>query len=260
MVSLGLTAGAWAISLISVENEIAIGRQANEQVRREITELKDRAVQEYVRALGATLVASAPGPRYPYTFEVANYRDVNAFALPGGPIWIHRGTLQTAGSEAEIVGVLAHEIAHVAQRHAASQLMKSLVANGFMGLLGALLGNDVGATAARIGAGVLANGIFLKFSRDDEFEADRVGASIVSRAGWDPRGLVSFMQVLRREQGRDPGAVEVILSTHPSPEGRMERLQQEVRKLRPGNRSSGRFQEVKRRLTQLPRAPQMPRR
>ena len=130
-----------------------------------------------MRGSGKALAARATGPAYPYSFSVANYRELNAFALPGGPVWIHRGILHAAANEAQLAGVLAHEIAHIAQRHAADQITKQLVANGFLGLLGAVLGNDPGgARTAQIGARVLAGGYMLKFSRDDEREADRVGA------------------------------------------------------------------------------------
>src|SRR5262249_50002258 len=130
---------ALAFSLISVPDEIAIGRQANAQVTRTVPRVTDREVVEYVSAIGRRLASVAPGPRYPYTFAVANYRDLNAFALPGGPVWIHRGALQAATSEAQVAGVIAHEVAHIAQRHAADQLTKAIIANGFLGLLGALL-------------------------------------------------------------------------------------------------------------------------
>jgi predicted Zn-dependent protease len=248
-----------AFTLVSVENEIAIGRHANAHVRRDVPQVADARVREYVSRLGTTLAAVAPGPRYPYTFAVADYRDLNAFALPGGPVWVHRGALQAAGSESQIAGILAHEIAHIAQRHAGHQLTKTMVANGLLGLLGALLGNDGGAHAARAGAGLLASGIFLKFSRDDEIEADRVGAAIVSQAGWDARGLIDFLETLRREAGRNPSAVEVFLSTHPSPEGRVDRLRQEVGRLPRRSRTSGEFAQVQRRLARMPAAPAAPR-
>jgi predicted Zn-dependent protease len=248
-----------SFTLVSVSDEIAIGRQANAQVRRQVPELTDDLVRDYVADLGRALVRATPGPHYPYSFSVADYRELNAFALPGGPVWIHRGVLQAATSERQVVGVLAHEIAHVAQRHAAEQLTQAMVANGLLGLLGALLGNDGGARAARIGASLLANGVFLKFSRDDEIEADRVGAEIMHRAGWDPRGLAEFMQILRREQGRDPSAVETFFSTHPSPEGRLERLEREAARLGGGRRDTGRFDRVRRRLRELPPARRMSR-
>jgi predicted Zn-dependent protease len=259
-VIVALTASVTAISLVSVEQEIALGREAQRQVRGQVLELTDRQTREYVRSVGRRLAARAGGPKYPYSFSVANYRELNAFALPGGPVWIHRGIIHAAATEAQLAGVVAHEVAHIAQRHAADQISKRLVANGALGLLGALLGNGSGARAAQIGAAVLAGGYMLKFSRDDELEADRVGTHIMRRAGWDPRGMAEFVETLRRQQGRNPGSVEVFLSSHPAPAERVSAL----RKL-PGTRAAGRrdspeFQRVKRRVAALPPARSMPKR
>lgn len=245
-----------AISLVSVNDEIAIGRQAQAQVRQQVPELSDSTVVGYVRDLGRRLAGRATGPRYPYSFSVANYSDINAFALPGGPVWVHRGAIDAARIESQFAGVLAHEIAHIAQRHAAEKLTKAMITEGLLGFLGAVLGNDGGARAAQIGARLMADGIFLKFSRDDEREADRVGVQIMRRAGYDARGMIEFLQILREKQGRDPSSVQIFLSTHPSPEGRIEQLRQEVARAGAGGRrDSDRFQQVRRRLDRLPAAP-----
>jgi predicted Zn-dependent protease len=248
-----------ARALVSVAQEIEIGRQAQADARSKVPALRDRQTNDYVSALGRALARRAGGPKYPYTFSVANYREVNAFALPGGPVWLHRGAIEFATNESQLAGVLAHEIAHIASRHAANRLTKSLVANGMLGLLGAMLGNDGGARAARIGAGVGTGFIFMKFSRDDEREADRVGAQIMSRAGYDPRGMIEFLQRLRAQQGRNPSSVEVFMSTHPAPGDRATTLQPVVLQLRPGRRDSGTFQNVRRRLQRMPPAERMPR-
>ena len=245
-----------ALSLISVSDEIQLGKQAQQEVRKQVPELHDAAVVGHVRSIGRQLVARAGGPRYPYTFSVANYREINAFALPGGPVWIHRGVIHAAANEAQLASVIAHEVAHIAQRHAADQITKSLVANGFLGLLGAVLGNDRSARAALMGAQVLAGGYMLKFSRDDEREADRVGAQILRRAGWDARAMADFMDTLRREGGRDPSSVGVFLSSHPAPGERAALLRKSVRA--GGRRDSGAFARVKARLKQLPAAKSMP--
>jgi predicted Zn-dependent protease len=206
------------------------------------------------------LAAKARGPKYPYSFSVANYRDLNAFALPGGPVWVNRGVLQTARTESQVAGVLAHEIAHVAQRHAAQQISKGMIANGLLGLLGAVLGNAGGARTAQTGAQVIAGGYLMKFSRDDEREADRVGVEIVRRAGWDPRGLLEFMELLRAQAGRDPGSVEVFLSTHPSPAERVRQLRVQLSPPKAGGRrDSASFQRVRSTLAKMPAAPRMPR-
>ena len=245
-----------ALSLISVSDEIQLGKQAQQEVRKQVPELNDSLIVGHVRSVGRQLAAKAGGPRYPYTFSVADYREINAFALPGGPVWIHRGVIQAAANEAQLAGVVAHEVAHIAQRHAADQITKSLVANGFLGLLGAVLGNDRSARAAQMGAQILAGGYMLKFSRDDEHEADRVGAQIMRRAGWDARAMADFMDTLRREGGRNPSSVEVFLSSHPAPGERAALLRKSVRA--GGRRDSETFARVKARLKGLPPPKAMP--
>lgn len=256
-------AAAWAIgsvqdfSLVSVSQEIELGKEAQQQVRAKVPRLTDSTVLPYIQSLGRQLAARAGGPRYPYSFSIANYREINAFALPGGPVWIHRGTIAAARNEAQVAGVLAHEIAHISERHAADQLTKSLVANGLLGLLGAVLGNDRSARTAQIAAQALAGGYMLKFSRDDEREADRVGARIMRAGGWDPREMIAFMEILRQQQGRDPSSVEVFLSSHPGPAERSELLRSELKGTSGGRRNSDRFQQVRTRLTRLKPAPSM---
>jgi predicted Zn-dependent protease len=243
--------------LISVSDEIALGKEAQQQVRKDVPQVTDRQVSQYVSGIGRRLAARAGGPKYPYSFTVANQREINAFALPGGPVWIHRGAIAAAANEAQVASVLAHEIAHIAQRHAADQISKQLVANGLIGILGAVLGNDRSAQTAQLGARILAGGYMLKFSRDDEREADSVGASIMRRAGWDAREMVAFMETLRRQQGRDPSSVESFLSSHPGPGERAQRLRSSVRG--GGTRDSAAFRSVKSRLAKMPPAPSMKR-
>jgi len=254
--SLLVATAVHAITLISVGDEIAMGREAQQQVRKTVPVLADGRLSSYVTQIGRQLARQAPGPKYPYSFSIANYRELNAFALPGGPVWIHRGILHAAANESQLAGVLAHEIAHVAERHAASQITKQLVANGFIGLLGAVLGNDPGAArTAQIGAQILAGGYLLKFSRDDEREADRIGVQIMKKAGWDPRGMAEFMETLHRAQGRDPGSVQVFLSTHPAPGERAAVLRRLTGKATGGRRDSAAFRSARARALRLPPPP-----
>jgi beta-barrel assembly-enhancing protease len=245
-------------SLISVGQEIELGRQAQQQVKAKVPEMTDRAVVSYVQSVGRRLAARASGPKYPYSYSVANYREINAFALPGGPVWIHRGTIAAAQNEAQLASVLAHEIAHISERHAADQLTKGLVANGLLGLLGAVLGNDRSAQTAQVAAQVLAGGYMLKFSRDDEREADRVGAGIMRRAGWDAREMIGFMEILRRQQGRDPGSVATFLSSHPAPAERIQLLRGELRGVSGGREDTDQFRQIRARLGRLGPARSMP--
>jgi predicted Zn-dependent protease len=257
---LALAASLGAITLISVSDEIALGRETQRQVRAKVPVVDDGTITSYVAGMGKQLVARAGGPKYPYSFSVADYREINAFALPGGPVWIHRGIIHAATNESQVAGVVAHEIAHIAQRHAAGQITKSLIANGALSLLGALLGNDRGAQTAQLGAQVLAGGYMLKFSRDDERDADRVGVQIMRRAGWDPRGMAEFLDTLRREQGRNPGTVETFLSSHPAPAERVQAVRALIGSRASGRRDSAQFQSVKARAQKLPPARAMPRR
>jgi predicted Zn-dependent protease len=256
-----LSGSVAAFQLVSVQDEVRIGQQAQQEIRRQTPEVRDPAVRDYVSRLGAQLAAHASGERYPYTFSTADYRELNAFALPGGPVWIYRGVLATAGNEAQVAGVLAHEVAHVARRHSARQMTKGAVANGLVGLLGALLGDEgAGAAAAQLAANVTASGVMLKFSRDDEREADQEGLRILQRAGYDTRGMLEFMQTLAAQQGRAPGSVQQFLSTHPDPASRVRDLEQLVAASPTGGRrTSASFTTMKQRLAKLPPAPATPR-
>ena len=260
VVALAVVGGCASLSaqfLISVSEEVELGRRFQREVAAKTARVTDPQVVAYVRTIGLALARHARGPKYPYSFSIADYREINAFALPGGPVWVHRGVLSAARNEAQVAGVLAHEIAHVAQRHPADQVTKNLVANGLLGLLGAVLGNQRSAQTAQTAAQVLANGYMLKFSRDDEREADRVGAQLMRRAGWDAREMIAFMELLRHEQGRDPSAVEIFVSSHPGPAERATLLRAELVAVRGGRTHSARFRDMQRRLRRMPPAPSL---
>ena len=254
---LSATSATGGLKLVSVNDEIAIGKKAQQEVRQQVPQLRDATVSNYIASLGRKLAARADGPRFPYTFSVANYREINAFALPGGPIWIHRGAIDAARTEGQLVGVIAHEIAHIANRHAAEQITKGTMANVGLGLLGALLGSGTGAQIAQMGAGLAANATMMKFSRDHERQADMKALQYMKRAGYDPRGMVEFLQVLRARQGRDPGSVQTFFASHPAPAERVRRLEQEATRLAGGRRDSQSFQNVQARLDRLAPAASM---
>jgi predicted Zn-dependent protease len=243
---------AAAVTLVSVEEEIEIGQAANKQIREQVPELRDRTIVSYVRDVGTRLVRVAPGTKYPYSFSVADLPGINAFSLPGGPVWIHRGVLARAASESQVAAVLAHEMAHIAQRHGADRLTQGMVAKWGLGLLGALLGNTGGAGTAQAAASLLTGGVFLKFSRREEQEADEVGMSILTRSGWDGRGMVELFQMLQREEGRGQSGVGGFLSSHPSPQDRIDNLSAQLSKRRGGTRDSARFRSVKAHLARAP--------
>jgi predicted Zn-dependent protease len=233
------SAAVGALNLISVNDEIALGRRAQQEVRQQVPELRDRTVSGYIENLGRRIAARADGPRFPYTFDVANSREVNAFALPGGPIWINRGTIDAAQTEAQLAGVIAHEIAHIANRHAAEQITKGTFANVGLGILGAILGGE--GRASQIA------------HRDAEREADTKALQYMRRAGYDPRGMVEFLRILRTQQGRDGGSAATFFSSHPAPADRINRLQQQANRLAGGRRTSTSFQQVQARLDRMGR-------
>jgi predicted Zn-dependent protease len=247
----GSVTGLGAFSLISVDQEIQIGRQAQAEVRQQIPEVRDRTVTAYVQSLGRTIAAHADGPRYPYSFSVANAREINAFALPGGPVWVHRGAILAAQNESQLAAIMAHEIAHIANRHAADRLTKGIATSVGLSLLDALLGNSRRAQAAEIGAAVAANAGMAKFSRDDEREADEKGMLYLRRAGFDPRGMPDLMRLLQAQQRRDPGSVELFFASHPSPADRLARLDSSARQFAGGRRDSRAFRGAQARAADL---------
>jgi predicted Zn-dependent protease len=250
-----------AISLLSVQDEIQMGRDAQAELLREVPVVRDHAVRQYVESLGRELASHASGADYPYSFTTADYRDLNAFALPGGPIWINRGVLDAAGTEAQVAGVLAHEIAHVAGRHSARHLTKSLVTTGILLALGAAMDareDDWRAQVVNLAAMVTAGSVMLKFSRNDEKQADREGVRLLEQAGYDPRGLLEFMQMLDAQQARSPNAVVRFLSTHPDPKSRVRDLDRMIGTPGPGRPDSAEFDAVKQRLGRLAPAQAMP--
>jgi len=240
-----------AITLVTVEQEIAVGKEANAQFRKETPELTDAATVRYVRDVTRRLSRVANGPKYPYSVAIANTHQINAVALPGGPIWIYRGVLEQATNESQVASVLAHEIAHIASRHAATQLTMVAMTKWSLNFLGSLLGNAGGAGGAQIAAEFLASGAVLKYSREDEREADRVGMALMSRAGWDGHGMVEMFEILKKASGRDPSMVEAFFSTHPSPQERIKDLSAVVAAHRGGRRDSREFQVIKARVHKL---------
>src|SRR5215468_4325355 len=163
-------------NLFSPQQDIEIGKQSALEAEKQLQLIRDGRALEYLNRLGQRLAEQAPGERYPYTFKLVNAAEINAFALPGGQIYVNRATIEAAQSEAELAGVIAHEISHVALRHGTHQASKAYLAQAGLGILGGLLGR--GTSSARILntiGGVGLNVVFLKFSRDDENQADEVG-------------------------------------------------------------------------------------
>jgi beta-barrel assembly-enhancing protease len=247
-------AGA-ALVLISVPEEIAMGRQAQTAMAARTPRLASAEIQAYVSQIGHRLATSAGGPGFSYSFDVANLPDVNAFALPGGHIWVYRGALAVSRSESELAGVLAHEVAHVLERHAARQASAAMVAGVGLELLSALLGNTGGAVTSGLAANALTGSVFLAFSREDELVADREGTRILRKAGWDPDGLASFLETARAAARKNPTALEVFFSTHPATDDRIAALRRTKTNHGSLRRDSAEFAAMKKRLSALPPPP-----
>jgi predicted Zn-dependent protease len=249
-------AGA-ALVLISVPEEITLGRQAQTAMAARTPRIASAEIQAYVSRIGHRLATSAGGPGFSYSFDVANLADVNAFALPGGHIWIYRGALAVARSESELAGVLAHEVAHVLERHAARQASAAIVASVGLELLSALLGNTGGAVTSGLAANALTGSVFLGFSREDEFAADREGTRILRKAGWDPDGLAAFLEAARARARKNPTTLDVFFSTHPATEDRIAALRRTSAAGRGLRRDSPAFVAMKKQLAALPPPPKV---
>lgn len=246
-------------NVFSVDQDVEVGRLSAVQVEKQLPMLNDAAAQRYVSALGARLAAQAPGPKFNYQFKVANLSDLNAFALPGGYIYVHRGLLDQVRTEGELAGVMAHEIAHVALRHPTNQASKAYLAQAGLGVLGGLFGGkSASGTGNIINAvgGFGMNTLFLKFSRSAESQADVVGSQIMARAGYDPMEMAHFFNYMSQKAGKDPGAVARFLSDHPAPADREARVRQEANLLGSIRRSApvGSLAAVQSQLRRLPAA------
>ena len=242
----------------SIQDDVKLGRQAAQEAESQFPLLRDSVVQNYVEDVGRRLVSSIPRqyqhPEFQYYFKVVNARDINAFALPGGPMYVNRGMIEAARSEGEMAGVMAHEISHVALRHGTAQATKGQkysILGGIAGIAGTILGGP--------GIGQLAQAPFaiylLKFSREYETEADILGAQIMAQAGYDPRDLANMFRTIEQQGGGGGG----FLSDHPSPSDRYARINREAQALRVtgGMRDSREFASVQERLRGFQRAPTM---
>src|SRR5687768_13742774 len=236
MIALSLAAGVaeaqtkvnpgW--NMFSPQQDVEIGQQSAVEAERQMPVLNDSTVQNYLNRIGQKLAANAGGPNFQYRFRVVNASDINAFALPGGYIYINRGIIENARNEGEIAGVVAHEIAHSALRHGTHQASKAYAAQAGLQILGGLLGGRVGNNTAQILntiGGVGLNALFLKFSRELETQADVRGAQILAASGYSPTDMVSFFDQLAKV---DTAKKTTWLSHHPAPPDRQARIEKEL--------------------------------
>lgn len=243
----------------SVQDDVKLGRQAAQEAEQQFPLLNDETTRNYVERVGERLVAAIPQQfqhaEFDYYFKVVNARDINAFALPGGPMYVNRGMIEAARTEGEMAGVMAHEISHVALRHGTAQATKSQKYS----TLAAIAGIAGAIVTRNAQVGQLAQAPFavylLKFSREYETEADVLGAQIMARAGYDPRDLAKMFQTIQQQGGGGGG----FLSDHPSPSDRYERINREAQYLRVENpnRDTREFARIQERLRGQGSAPSM---
>ena len=225
----------------TVEQDVKIGREAAAEVRQQYPIITDDQIEGYLERLGERLVGAAPAdlnkPQFDYSFTPVNLKDINAFALPGGPMFVNRGMIEAAGGEGEVAGVMAHELAHVLLRHGTANATKQ---QGFQigamagAIAGAVIGGGLGqviSQGSQIGLGTW----LMKYSREYEKQADLLGAQIMARAGYDPRELARMFETIAKQGGGSPPQW---LSSHPNPGNRTQYITQEAAQLRVAPRPS----------------------
>ena len=245
-----------------VAKDVELGRQAAQQAERQMPLLRDASVQAYVERVGQRLAEAIPSEfqhsEFRYNYKVVDVRDVNAFALPGGFTYVNRGLIETAQNEAQLAGVIAHEISHVALRHGTAQAAKAQkyqVGSVLAQIAGAVIGGGAGqvvGAAGQLGIGAA----FMRFSRDYERQADTLGAQIMARAGYDPHELANMFRILEQIGGKSGPEW---LSDHPNPGNRFEAINHEADLLNARNaeRDTQEFHTIQARLRDMPRARSM---
>ncbi|MBL0939526.1 MAG: M48 family metalloprotease [Gemmatimonadaceae bacterium] len=251
-------AGSLTACVPNTQEEVAMGNDYAQQIERQLPMVRDPEIVRYINVLGDSIARVVDERDLTWRFSVVDEAEINAFAVPGGHIYVNRGLIERTTNMSELAGVLGHEIAHVTQRHSMKQMAAAQRAN--VGLsLGCILAPAACQGIAGTGVSAVAQLGFAKFSRDDETESDRFGVKYVTRAGIDPRGMPSMFRILLQERERNPGGVEAWFASHPVEESRVRTTEAEIAKIDPVilsslTRDSPSFQAFKRRLASLPRS------
>jgi hypothetical protein len=221
-------------NLFSKDQDVQLGKEAAAEIEKEVQVVNDRRLTEYVDGIGQRLAKVSQDPSYPFTFKVVADPNINAFALPGGPIYIHSGLIAAADNEAQMAGVIAHEVGHVVLRHSTNQASKRSIFQIPAALAAGALGNSGGllASLANVGVGFGLNSVFLKYSRSAERDADIVGARMLAAAGYSPVEMATFFQKLEEAGG---GSGPEFLASHPNPGNRVQYVTEEIQSYRSGN-------------------------
>ena len=250
-------------NVFSVQQDVEIGKEVSKQAEQQLVLLNDRKVDSYLNRLGLKLAAKAPGEKYPYQFKCVNDASINAFALPGGFLYVNRGTIEAADNEAQLAGVIGHEIGHVALRHGTNQMTKATAMQLPLSVLGGVMGSDsIVGLLTQVGANFGAQSILLKYSRTAENQADIVGTQILYDNNYDPRETANFFMKLEDESKKSGGRPIQFFSSHPNPENRIASVNAEVAKM--GGHAgayqddTAEFREIKRYMSSMPPAPKAP--
>jgi predicted Zn-dependent protease len=258
--TLAMAALLGACSTISQQQEVQMGAQEAQQVNAQLPILSDPTVNAYVNSLGRAIASHTSRADLSWQFAVVNTDVINAFALPGGYIYVNRGVLSRASNESELAGVLGHEIEHVVERHSVKQMEQSQGAN--IGVaLACTLTNVCASQAAQAAIQVGGTAVFAKFSRKDEVQADEGGFENLVRTGINPRGMLTFFEKLLAEEQQSGGnsAASSWFADHPGTQDRiadiLRMLNENAGRLNGLRTNSQGFESMKRRLSQLPAAP-----
>jgi Zn-dependent protease with chaperone function len=240
----------------SPQEDITLGKRAASDAETHLQLCNAPRVDAYLTQLGTRLAQKLPtgGVQYPFEFHCVNDKAINAFALPGGYVFVNRGAIEAADNEAQLAGVMAHELSHVALRHGTNQATKAMVAETGLGIFGAVFGDTTGGALLTTLGNFTAGGVLLRYSRTAESQADVMGTQVLYDTGYDPRAMAQFFEKLEAEtKGKNPPE---FFSDHPSPERRVGRVDEEVEKLGgvPSNakRDSAEFEAIKREVLALP--------
>jgi predicted Zn-dependent protease len=246
--------------MASTQQEVQLGAEYARQIEAQLPIVRDPEVARYITLLGNTIAERADDRSLQWSFKIVDAPDINAFAVPGGFIYVNRGLIEKSASMSELAGVLGHEIGHVTMRHSMDQMRKAQGANVLTAVgcvfAPSFCNSALGSAAVQVG-GAFA---FSKFSRDHETEADRVGLQYVVRAGIDPRGMPAMFRTLQAESRRNPGMVEGWFSSHPMAEDRAAQTEAMIRQIDPVilqslTADTEQFRAFKARLASLPRNP-----
>jgi predicted Zn-dependent protease len=214
--------------MFSTQEEIQAGQQAAADAKKQLPLLPDSdPVTQYVQRLGEKLAAHAPGEKWPYEFHVVNQKEINAFAVPGGPVFVNLGTIQAADNEAQLAGVMAHEISHVVQRHGTRAASKQMAAQLPLAILGGIMGRGTLSQMAQLGVSFGVGSFFLRNSRQSESEADLLGTDIMYDTGYNPQAMADFFAKLKKQMGQSSLAQQ-FFSDHPDPGNRAQAVSEEV--------------------------------